>query len=179
MPTQQFFLQPFPVPNLLHDLHLTATITRESNLLALRYDLVDPHAQVVVPPWAELPARKHNLWKTTCFEFFVTAHGDNTYWEFNLAPSGDWNVYRLESYRAGLHEESAVNELPFRVNRQVDGLTLELEIDLGKIITPTQSVDLSATAVIECGNGTVSYWAIAHRGEKPDFHLRESFVVEL
>jgi hypothetical protein len=179
MSTQQFSLQPFPAPNLPRGLQLTATITRESNVLAVRYQLDDPGAQIVVPPRAESPARKHHLWQTTCFEFFVAARGELSYWEFNLASSGDWNVYRLESYRAGLREESTFGVLPFYINRQADCFTLEIEIDLGKIIAPTQAIELSATAVIEDAGGTVSYWAIAHRGEKPDFHVRESFIVKL
>jgi len=33
--------------------------------------------------------------------------------------------------------------------------------------------------VIKLKNGEKSYWALAHRGKQPDFHLRESFVVEM
>jgi hypothetical protein len=179
MPPQQFSLQPFPAPNPPRDLQLTVTITRQANVLALRYELSDPRGQVVIPPRAKFPSRKDNLWQTTCFEFFVAARGATPYWEFNLAPSGDWNVYRLESYRAGLREESMFDELPFGINRSADSFTLEIEIDWGKIIAPTQSIELSATAVIEGANGALSYWAIAHRGQKPDFHLRNSFVVTL
>lgn len=179
MPTQHFSLQPFPTPNPPRDLRLAVTITRQANMLALRYEIFDARGQVVIPPHAEFPARKDNLWQTTCLEFFLAARGATPYWEFNLAPSGDWNVYRLESYRAGLREESRLDELPFRVQRQADGLTLEIAIDLGKIIAPAQSIELSATAVIESTDGALSYWAIAHCGKKPDFHLRESLVVEL
>lgn len=179
MLTQQFSVQPFPAPNPPRDLQLAVTITRQATMLALRYELFDSHGQVVIPPRAKFPARKDNLWQTTCFEFFLAARGATPYWEFNLAPSGDWNVYRLEAYRAGLRAESAFEELPFCANRQANLLTLEIEINLGKIIAPTQSIELSATAVIECADSTLSYWAIAHRGQKPDFHLRESFVVEI
>jgi hypothetical protein len=62
MPPQQFSLQPFPAPNPPRDLQLTVTITRQANVLALRYKLSDPRGQVVIPPRAKFPSRKDNLW---------------------------------------------------------------------------------------------------------------------
>lgn len=35
------------------------------------------------------------------------------------------------------------------------------------------------TAVIEDHDGQVSYWALAHRAEKPDFHSAAGFVLEI
>ena len=35
------------------------------------------------------------------------------------------------------------------------------------------------TAVVEDVEGRISYWALAHPGEKPDFHHPDSFVLEL
>jgi hypothetical protein len=40
-------------------------------------------------------------------------------------------------------------------------------------------VVLGATAVVEYRDGTKDYWALAHKGEKPDFHVRESFVANI
>lgn len=37
----------------------------------------------------------------------------------------------------------------------------------------------SLSAVIEEPHGTKSYWALAHRSDKPDFHDPDSFVLEL
>jgi hypothetical protein len=35
---------------------------------------------------------------------------------------------------------------------------------------------LGASAVMEYQDGAKDYWALAHTGEKPDFHLRSSFT---
>jgi hypothetical protein len=39
--------------------------------------------------------------------------------------------------------------------------------------------EAAITAVIEEADGTKSYWALAHPGEKPDFHHPDGFVLEL
>jgi hypothetical protein len=38
---------------------------------------------------------------------------------------------------------------------------------------------LGLAAVIEDQSGNLSYWALAHRAEKPDFHSPAGFVVEI
>ena len=45
--------------------------------------------------------RKDELWTTTCFEAFISAPGEQRYWEVNLAANGDWAVYRFDGYRSG------------------------------------------------------------------------------
>lgn len=47
--------------------------------------------------------------------------------------------------------------------------------------TAKESSDLNVgiSAVIEDFNHGKTYWALDHRGEKPDFHLRESFIWKL
>jgi len=34
-------------------------------------------------------------------------------------------------------------------------------------------------AVLEQKNGNLSYWALTHNGVDPDFHRRDSFLLEL
>ncbi|NJM95457.1 MAG: hypothetical protein HC792_04035 [Acaryochloridaceae cyanobacterium CSU_5_19] len=38
------------------------------------------------------------------------------YWEVNLSPRGDWNIYHLQGYRQGLQAEMAIKTLPLVVN---------------------------------------------------------------
>lgn len=39
--------------------------------------------------------------------------------------------------------------------------------------------EASLSAVIEEADGTISYWALAHPSDKPDFHHPDSFVLDL
>jgi hypothetical protein len=101
------------------------------------------------------------------------------YGEFNLSPAGHWNVYRFDGYRQGMQEETAFENLPFNVQNQADNLTLVLNVDLDKIILAEQAIEIGITSIIKHRDGEVNYWALTHRGVEADFHLRDSFIVEL
>lgn len=134
--------------------------------------------------------RRDELWQHTCLEFFVGVADQTSYLEVNLSPSGDWNVYSFENYRAGMkpHPEARVNLSAFE--RLEDAKTLKWSASLsgenGKTLNELFGVNvpycplvLGATAVLEYTTGVKEYWALKHAGDKPDFHLRESFVLAL
>ncbi|RUT05737.1 hypothetical protein DSM106972_037440 [Dulcicalothrix desertica PCC 7102] len=175
---ETFSLQLFPSTQAPENLKITGNIARHENLLTISYNLLGDIQQVdIVSP--ETPARKHELWQDTCFEFFLGAKNSSGYWEFNLSPAGHWNIYRFNNYRQGMQEETAFTTLPFNVKHNSDSLSLALDVNLGKIISVEQQIEVAITTVIKRTNGDVTYWALSHKGAKPDFHLRESFVVEL
>ncbi len=172
-------LEPFPGARVPPDVRLTVAIARRSNVLTLGYALVGNLAGIVVPAPAERPARRDRLWETTCFELFVAVNDSPGYWEFNLSPAGHWNVYRFDDYRRGMREEPAFNALPFTVRRQPDTLSLDLKVDITGLVPPGERIQAACTAVIEQPGGALTYWALAHCGKEPDFHRRDSFIVEL
>ncbi len=126
-----------------------------------------------------MPTRRSRLWEETCFEFFLGVMNSDQYWEFNLSPAGHWNVYRFTSYREGMKEELAFASLPFSIQNQPDALRLALELELGRIVPADQPVKVAISAVIRSIDGKMLYWALIHPGPKPDFHRRDSFIVEL
>ncbi|MEH2384525.1 MAG: DOMON-like domain-containing protein [Nostoc sp.] len=200
MNEQTFFLQPFPSTKSLPNLKIAGNIARNGNKLVICYMLEGDLKEIalakptvplrgsklrvvdapegIVPP-SNTPSRKHELWKDTCFEFFLGIKDSARYWEFNLSPVGYWNVYRFDGYRQGMQEETAFTILPFDVQNQADGLALALDVDLGKIISADQAIEVGITTVIKHKNGEVTYWALTHQGAEADFHLRDSFIIEL
>ena len=154
---------------------LMAKLDRHGDILAIEYHLQGDLDTPIVPPPVSQPTRKSLLWEHTCFEFFLGVPGLPEYWEFNLSPAGDWNIYHLDNYRQGLREELAFRSLPFELTLQPNSLVLKLEVDLGHIIKSTQDLEVSVTSVIESRTGEISYWAVNHPGETADFHLRDSF----
>lgn len=151
------------------DLTITVEMERRGERLWLRYAT---DGDVDVLEWPE-PAvgRADGLWKHTCFEVFVrTADG---YREFNLSPSGQWASYRFAGYREGMAEAPEAADAPL-LNRGADSVGLETLIDL-----PPGAQELGLAAVIEETNGRISYWALAHPSDKPDFHHPDSFVLDL
>jgi hypothetical protein len=180
---KDFNLQPFPTNSPVPTLELFGRIDRRETQLFLECHLSgDIDAIEILPPVA-IPARQDKLWEATCFEFFLGIPGERNYWEFNLAPSGDWNIFHLDDYRQGLREELAVTALPFKIDRQPNLCSLSLEFNLGKIVTisqaATSAIELSVTTVIKPLQGEISYWAATHCGKEADFHLRESFSIEI
>ena len=178
MKQQSFCLQPFDSSS-TPDLQITGSIARTSNTLIISYILKGDLNKIEIPSTAHTPSRKNELWEETCFEFFLGLKNSSCYWEFNLSPSGDWNIYRFDNYRQGMQEEIAVTLLPFSLRYQSDALQLTLELDLNKIIPAEQSLHIAIATVVKDKDGEVTYWALNHCGVQADFHLRDSFVIEV
>lgn len=179
MNSRSFSLKPFQETETRPKVKITGAIGRSSNTFSISYELRGPLSKIVVPPPAEMPARRNGLWEKTCLEFFLAARNANRYWEFNLSPSGDWNVYRFSSYRQGMREEPAFMSLPFRVKSEPSALRLSLELGLDKITLAKQALEVAVSAVIRSIDGTMTYWALNHPGPQPDFHRRDSFFIKL
>ncbi|MCP9803405.1 DOMON-like domain-containing protein [Cyanobium sp. T1G-Tous] len=152
------------------------------NNLQIRYQLEGELSQLRIPNCSSQPLRQDLLWQTTCMEFFLAAADQTDYWEYNLSPSGDWNVYHLDSYRKGLAEEPAYKQLPFNVMRDDKQLSLSLTCALPPVLaTPTAAagLEVGVSAVLQSSSGELTYWAVAHPGSEPDFHHRGGFCLKL
>jgi hypothetical protein len=174
-----FSLQPFTPLQDLPDLRVTVELSRRCNTAALFYVIRGPVKEIVVPAPVETPLRKGGLWEDVCLEFFLAATDVQPYWEVNLSPSGHWNVYRFSAHRQGMQEEAAFTSLPFRVERGKDTFLLDVELPLDGIISPETPLEVGISAVIKLRSNQMTYWALSHPGQKPDFHRRESFIAQL
>ncbi|MEH1835942.1 MAG: DOMON-like domain-containing protein [Nostoc sp.] len=179
MSNQIFYLQPFPSNESFPNLKITGNISRNANQLTICYNLEGDLKEIVIAQPYNAPSRKQELWEDTCFEFFLGIKNSQRYWEFNLSPVGHWNVYRFDGYRQGMQEETAFEKLPFNVQNKADSLALALNVDLSKIVSAEQAIEVGITTVIKHKDDQVTYWALTHQGVKPDFHLRNSFIVKL
>ncbi len=179
MPIQNFKLYPFSQTNRLSDIIISGTITRHAGTLKINFELSAPLNQIIIPALAEKPTRKNRLWEDTCFELFIGIKGTDPYWEFNLSPSGYWNVFRFDDYRKGMTEETTFSRLPFYVTHTPDSLKMFLEIKMNELLPPDQLLNAGISAVIKNNHGDITYWALTHPGPKPDFHLKDAFCIEL
>ena len=126
-------------------------------------------------PQSDEPGRRDELWKSTCFEAFVQAEGAKAYREYNFAPSGDWAAYDFAARREGMAEAELANPPYIRIEDNLTwwslGATFALEAG--------HRWALGLSAVIEEQDGTKSYWALAHGGDRPDFHDAACFTARL
>jgi hypothetical protein len=51
--------------------------------------------------------------------------------------------------------------------------------DLYQLFQETHALQVEITAIIQTVDGNKTYWALAHPGLQKDYHLRESFILEL
>ncbi|MGO9612526.1 MAG: DOMON-like domain-containing protein [Dissulfurispiraceae bacterium] len=179
MNEQIFALQPFSPSNGLSDLQMRGKIARHSNKMVVHYALLGHLSEVIIQTPAAMPVRKTALWQETCFELFLAFVGSSRYWEFNLSPSGDWNVYRFDSHRQGMEEELTFTALPVSVLNKSHSLLLSLEFNLDRIGRANQAMEVAICAVIKHKDDGISYWALTHGGPQIDFHKRENFIIEL
>jgi hypothetical protein len=148
-----------------------------SGQLSLYYVLRAPLAQLAIPAPR---ARRFcdGLWQHTCFEAFVAADGASAYRELNFAPSGEWAVYAFTGLREGRAPLPTVPRLATR--RDVERFELDAVVELGELFDrPWKLVRLGLAAVIESADGSLSYWALRHPTDRPDFHHRGSFLLSL
>ncbi|MBH48390.1 MAG: hypothetical protein CME71_09510 [Halobacteriovorax sp.] len=144
----------------------------KENLLQVRYE-IQPTDNVVWPI-QQTPVRKYELWKSTCFEFFLSRKSCKEYLEFNISPSGSWDAYTFLDYRTPSQpvRYSAVELLEF--NQTPNAITACFKFLDSEIKSKCEA---NITAVIEDDLG-LHYYAHKHASDKPDFHHRPSVCIE-
>jgi hypothetical protein len=179
MDHQRYTLRPSPGEEKRLDLTIPGTIGRRGNTLSLGFALRGDLSGLAIPLPTAPSERRYRLWKETCLELFLAEKGSVRYWEFNLSPAGNWNVYRFTSYRQGMREELVFGSLPFRVLTEPGAIGLSLEIDIGKILPAGKAIEAAVCAVIRTIAGDTSHWACVHPGPRPDFHRRDGFTLSV
>ncbi|MEW6594613.1 MAG: DOMON-like domain-containing protein [Thermodesulfobacteriota bacterium] len=178
MSRRPFALLPFPGESRL-PLRIGGSVTRQGRRLTLVYELTGAVAGVEWPAAVTAPARQDNLWQQTCSECFLARPEKAGYWETNLSPAGHWQLYRFDDYRTGMRPEAAVAPPEIAASRRDNALSLAATLDLGGVLAPHEPLLLGVTMVVRSIDGATSHWALAHPGERPDFHQRAAWTIAL
>lgn len=158
-------------------LRVEVTVQRlEPQVLQLRY-AVSGDLHRLQWPAAKPSQRRDELWRHTCAELFVAARGESEYCEYNFSPSGEWAAYRFSDYRSGMALQE-VTPPAITMQRAADALHLGVRCVLPDALAQ-ERLQAGLTLVVEDVEGVVSYWALHHPADKPDFHHRDGFVLEL
>jgi hypothetical protein len=121
------------------------------------------------------------LWQHTCLEAFIALDGLDAYHEFNFAPSGEWAVQAFRGYRDAVRLASPIPPMHIAVRATDQLLELGTSIRLESLSAnhPNSVLRLGLSAVVEAGDGTLSYWALQHKAARPDFHDANTFALRL
>ncbi len=171
-------MQPFQGKANPEDCRINVKITKSLESLHVSFELRTPLDSLVIPLFDPSRAKRTDtLWEHTCFEMFIGSKDKEDYYEFNLSPSGAWNVYSFKGYREGMIVDPAFTSLLFDVRIIPErGVDLTVEID-NELVPITADTVIGISAVLEHSNKIKSYWAINHLKPTPDFHAKEGWVV--
>lgn len=169
-----------PVERLEADLRLDGRAHGGAASVTARFRVIGDIARILVPP-PGAGQRRDELWRHTCFEFFVRGGSGPAYVEVNAAPSRDWAVYAFTDYRAGRRAPAIIE--PPRIDVAASPARLELvaRMPIAALLpAPPGAIAAALSAVIEERDGRLSYWALAHPDAvRPDFHHSGSFAHEI
>ena len=148
--------------------------------LALTCILEGELERLRIPAWSGRSVGER-LWEHTCFEVFVSRPRTARYHELNFAPSGAWAVYGFERYRTRAPLADAPVDPQIVVRRCASDVELGASIRLDTLAAEYSHAPLvlALSAVIEDGEGGLSYWALAHPAGKPDFHHAHGFALKV
>lgn len=152
----------------------------DANMLRITYQVNGDIDRLKIPA-NSFPRQADRLWQHSCFEAFIRADGDPSYYEFNFAPSGEWAAYSFRGYRDGGPVEDDALWPEIAVRRTADKLELDAVVHLDRLLAIRHGSPfrIGLSAVIEASDGTLSYWALKHPAAKPDFHHPDSFALDL
>lgn len=150
---------------------LTVRLEATAASWRLRYRLRGELSRLRLPAAAAQPGPRDGLWQHCCLELFVGSPDSPAYREFNFSPSGDWAAYAF----SGLRQHAGPDQIPVhpRLSWQHDDRSAQLDVQLPATALPAPDAGLrrlGLSAVLESLDGELSYWALQHPAERPDFH---------
>jgi hypothetical protein len=145
------------------------------DVLVARYRIVGELSRLRIAVPGE-PLDPERLWAHTCCEMFVARGGDEGYVEWNFSPTAQIARFDFSGYR---QRRASPGATPART--QVTRSARELQLSARAPLPPPRGepARVSLTAVIEDVDGALSYWALLHPRDQPDFHHPGGFVLAL
>ncbi len=145
-------------------------------VLRLHYDLTGAISELSIPDVLTATAAD-GLWQHTCFEAFVGLNNKPGYIEYNFSPSTQCACYVFSDYRVN-SPDVHVKTPQISVIKTNEQLQLTAQITLPTCFAD-KPLQIGVSAVIEAATGSLSYWALHHPAERPDFHDRASLILTL
>jgi len=92
---------------------------------------------------------------------------------------GCWNIYAFDNYRQNMRVEEVARVSNIATNSLASRTSLSADISLAGLAGCALPLEIGISAVIEAAGGELSYFALSHFREVPDFHLRQGFAIVL
>lgn len=158
---------------------LKTKISFNGDLVALEFTISNLIDSIILPSRKNKPQRTIGLWNATCFELFLKNRGANEYVEFNFSPTHDWNCFKFQNQNDELKEWIQVKKVEITSFRDANLYQLKAVFLKSQLPSNFQNVErllFSTTTVLKHSDDSLSYWAIKHTDNRPNFHHPESFT---
>lgn len=143
--------------------------------LTLAYAIHGPGSFMRIPS-AENPVPTDELWRTTCCELFIGTGDGRSYREFNFSPSGQWTAYDFSDYRVKTPAQPRLPAPRIRSDHFENRLRVDAKLPAGALPIGA-GLPCALAVIVEAHDRQLGYWALAHPGERPDFHHRSGFTL--
>lgn len=161
---------------LKYPLQVDVSIEIIEKIIYLSYSISGDISSIIIPSISDIPQRKDDLWKTTCFELFLANKTKRNYIELNLSPSLNYNIYSFSDYRADMNLENSFIIRNTSVKHEKTKFNIKFMLESINIIN-TDDLLINISTVIKYSNDKSKYYAVMHNKDKADFHKKNTFVV--
>ena len=179
MDMNNFTLIPYLQSEQCRDIVVGGGVRRHKSTISIWFHLAGAEFVDLPERLAYSHQRKEELWKSTCFEIFFTRPDFPRYWEVNLSPTGDWDMYTFDGYRQGMLREEGVDRLSSRMVLENGCLTLHCSLCLDNLGLENYPLRAGISAVLRHKTNELSYWALSHGDDRADFHNPDTFTLTL
>lgn len=177
----KFSLIPFDLMNSPAQ-SISVELNQTVHALYVSYKLTGDLTQIDLGNGTPNHQRQMKLWEKTCFELFLKHEDHDDYLEFNFSPHFEWNSFYFPQKGAPLKELEAVKNIKIDILRSSDIFQLIAEVESKNLPKHFQK-ELSQgklmagmTTVLKEKNLRMSYWALSHKDQRPNFHHFDSFI---
>ena len=153
------------------EIKVQAKLEIEKKTIKLEFNIVGERKNYIFPSISP-PKRAKELWKATCFELFFTSKNQKGYYEINISPSKQWNIYTFKGYRDFVTETEIASNPIITMSQQKDEYTLLFESTLDEVGL-TENLVFNLAVILLDSNNIRHFYAINRTLGAVDFHNRE------
>ena len=147
---------------------IIASLKFKESTLTASWIITGQVSEIILPPIKLEPKRQDKLWENTCFEIFLKQENQENYYEYNFSPNLSWNSYCFKSYRSEIASFETDTPL-IQFKSSAESLIMSAKITLPQELRYKTQLALAIATVLKTRQG-LTYWALNHPKEKPDFH---------
>lgn len=120
--------------------------------------------------------RTTKLWEKTCFELFIKNNRDE-YLEFNFSPTFEWNSFYFIKKGDPLSEWIKMKrpEMDILLSLEKFFLFAEIKNEFFPENFLTSEMSIGISSVLKMKSNQITYWALSHEDQRPNFHHFDSF----